>query len=418
MPRVYPRPVKAEIISVGTEILLGEILDTNAHYLAARLPPLGLDLYYISQVGDNLQRLTDAIERALQRSDLVLITGGLGPTEDDLTREAIAAALGEELFVDPDAERQLRDFFAARGVSFPERNVKQTTLIPSAHAIPNPRGTAPGWWVEKNDAIIVAMPGPPAEMERMWEVEVAPHLARLGGGDVIVSRTLKTIGVGEGHIDEMISPLLKSTNPTVGVYAKPDGVHLRLTAKAPTAQKARALIQPLEEQARRILGDAVWGADSDTLEAAVGQMLQERGLTLATMESCTGGLLASTITDVPGSSAYFKGGYVAYTAQMKMGLGVSAELIERHGVISPEVAADMARAARRNAEADYGVAVTGVAGPDELEGKPPGTMHIAVHDGKAPQSISYAFYQGRLATKRRAVTTALALLRRLLLARG
>ncbi len=410
--------MKAEIISVGTEILLGEILDTNAQYLASRLPPLGLDLYFISQVGDNLQRLSDTIRQARERSDVVLISGGLGPTEDDVTREAIAAALGEELFVDADSEQRLRAFFAARGATFPERNVKQAMLIASARAIPNPRGTAPGWWAEKDGRIIVAMPGPPAEMERMWQEEVAPQLARLAGGGVIVSRTLKTIGIGEGHVDEMVSPLLKSANPTIGVYAKPDGVHLRLTAKAETDEAARALIEPLEEEARRILGDAVWGADGDTLEGAVGRMLSERGLTLATMESCSGGLLASTITDVPGSSAYFLGGYVAYTAAMKIALGVSAELVERHGVISGEVAADMARAAREAAGADYGAGVTGVAGPDELEGKPPGTMHIAVHDGRAPQMLSYTFYQGRAATKRRAVTTALALLRRVVMGRG
>lgn len=410
--------MKAEIISVGTEILLGEILDTNSQYLAVRLPPLGIDLYYISKVGDNLDRLAETIGRAHQRSDVVLITGGLGPTEDDLTREAIALTLDEEMFVDKETEERLRAFFAARGFTFPERNVKQAMLIPSAQAIPNPRGTAPGWWVEKDGRIIVAMPGPPAELERMWEVEVAPRLARLTTGDVILSRTLKTIGIGEGHLDEMVSPLLKSGNPTVGVYAKPDGVHLRLTAKAPTQEAARGLIAPMEDELRRIVGDAVWGADDDTLEAVIGAMLKERDLTLATMESCTGGLLASTITDVPGSSDYFKGAWVAYTAGMKIALGVSAGLIERHGTVSDEVAAEMARAARARSGADIAVAVTGVAGPDELEGKPPGRMHVAVDDGASPQSISYTYYQGRAATKRRAVTTALALLRRALLARG
>ena len=410
--------MKAEIISVGTEILLGDILDTNSQYLAVRLPPMGIDLYHMSKVGDNLQRLAETIGRAHKRSDLVLITGGLGPTEDDLTREAIALTLDEEMSVDADMEQRLRAFFAARGFSFPERNVKQAMLIPSAKTVPNPRGTAPGWWVEKDGRFIVAMPGPPAELSRMWEKEVAPRLADMATGDVIASRTLKTIGIGEGNLDEMVSPLLKSENPTIGVYAKPDGVHLRLTAKASTQEAARRLIQPLEEELRRLVGDAVWGVDDDTLEAAVGAMLKERALTLATMESCTGGLLASTITDVPGSSVYFKGGYVAYTARMKMSLAVSAELIEKHGTVSDEVAADMARAARSNADADLGVAVTGVAGPDELEGKPPGRTHIAVDDGVSPQSISYTYYQGRAATKRRAVTSALALLRRALLARG
>jgi nicotinamide-nucleotide amidase len=411
--------MKAEIVSVGTEILLGEILDTNSQYLAVRLPPMGIDVYYVSTAGDNLQRLAETIGRAHKRSDLVLITGGLGPTEDDVTREAIALSLDEEMYVDKEMEGRLRSFFAARGFTFPERNVKQAMLIPSAQAIANPRGTAPGWWVEKDGRIIVAMPGPPPELERMWEVEVAPRLAQLAtGGGVIVSRTLKTIGIGEGHLDETLGELLQSQNPTVGVYAKPDGVHVRLTAKASTGEAARALIQPLEEQVRSRLEAAVWGADDDTLEAVIGALLNERGLTLATMESCTGGLLASTITDVPGSSAYFKGGYVAYTAHMKMGLGVSADVIEQHGTVSEECAEAMARTARADANADIGVSVTGAAGPGELEGKPPGTMHIAVDDGGPVQSVAYTYYQGRAATKRRAVTTALALLRRVILARG
>jgi len=410
--------MKAEIISIGTEILLGELLDTNANYLAACLPPLGIDLYWMTQVGDNLGRLTEAFRRAWDRSDLTLSTGGLGPTEDDVTREAIAAALNEQLSIQPELEAQLRAFFAGRGLVMPERNVKQAALIPSARAIPNPRGTAPGWWVERDGRILVALPGPPLELERMWEVEVAPRLTALVGGDVIVSRTLKTAGIGEGAVDEMVSPLLKSTNPTIGVYAKADGVHLRITAKAATPGEARRLIAPVEEEARSILGQAVWGADDDTLEGAVGALLKEQGLTLATMESCTGGLLASTITDVAGSSSYFKGGFVSYTAEMKIALGVDAALVARHGVVSAEVAQDMARAGRQRLDADIGVGITGVAGPDPLEGKPPGTIHIGLDDGVAPKAISYAFAQGRAAIKRRAVTTALALLRRALLTGG
>ncbi len=410
--------MRAETISVGTEILLGEILDTNSQYIASRLPALGIDLYFMSTAGDNLDRLSETLERALRRSDLVVMTGGLGPTEDDLTREAIAGVLGEELRLDPDAEARLRAFFAGRGVSFPERNLKQAMVIPSAQAIPNPRGTAPGWWVEKDGRIIVAMPGPPHEMSRMWESEVEPRLSRLGAGRILVTRTLKTVGMGESHVDQMMAPLLSSANPTVGIYARQDGVHVRIAAKAASAEAARALIRPVEEQAREILGASVWGADSDRLEGVIGRMLNERGLTLATMESCTGGLLASTITDVAGSSDYFKGGYVAYSAQMKVGLGVDAELIERHGVISSEVACDMARVAREQALADYAIGVTGIVGEDEVEGKPPGTVHIAVHDGRAATPMSFTLYHGREATKRRAVATALVLLRRVLLARA
>jgi nicotinamide-nucleotide amidase len=414
--------MRAEIVSVGTEILLGEILDTNTQYLSAKLPAIGLDLYYHSTVGDNLGRIVDTVEHALERSDVVIMTGGLGPTEDDLTREAIAQTLGEEMFIDEDALRQLRAFFEARGFGFPERNKKQTMLIPSARAIPNPRGTAPGWWVEttrpdEGDKIIIAMPGPPAEMQRMWEVEVEPKLTEAAGGEVLITRTLKTVGAGESLIDEQLSPLLSSTNPSIGVYAKADGVHVRLAAKAPTAEKARALIWPVEEEARNILGEIVWGADEDTLAGEIGKLLNERGLTVATMESATGGLLASTMTDEDGSGQWFKGGYVAYTAALKMSLGVSADLLEQHGVVSSEVASDMSRAARDNLAADYGIGVTGIADADEIEGKPPGTMHIAVHDGRHALPVSYTFFQGREATKRRAVTTALLLLRRALLAR-
>jgi len=408
--------MRAELISIGTEILLGEILDTNARYIASRLPALGIDLFYTSQVGDNLGRLTEVIARAWERSDIVITTGGLGPTEDDLTREAIAHVLGEEMQVDPDLERALREFFARRGVSMPERNVKQAAVIPSARPIPNPRGTAPGWWVERDRRLIIAMPGPPTEMQRMWDQEVAPELERRQTGAVLLARTLKTTGLGEGTVDEMISPLLKSTNPSVGVYARPDGVHLRIAAKAPTRDEAARLIQPLEAEARRILGRAVWGADDDTLEGAVGAMLRQRGLTLATMESCTGGLLASTITDVPGSSHYFKGGLVSYATEMKLAWGVDQALIARHGVISAECAQDMARVARERLQADIGIGVTGVAGPDPQEDKPPGTIHIALDAAFAvPQTVSYTFAQGREAVKRRAVTTALSLLRRALL---
>ena len=408
--------MKAEIVSIGTEILLGEILDTNSRYIASRLPALGIDLYHTSVVGDNLGRLVEVVGRAWDRSDLVLTTGGLGPTEDDLTREAIAHVLGEEPTVDPELERMLREFFARRRVKMPERNVKQATLIPSARALPNPRGTAPGWWVERDGHVIVAMPGPPTEMQRMWEAEVAPELERRRPGAVLVVRTLKTTGLGEGTVDEMVSPLLKSSSPTVGVYARADGVQLRIAAKAAGSEEARRLIEPVEEEARRILGRAVWGADDDTLAGAAGAMLRERGLTLSTMESCTGGLLASTITDVPGSSDYFKGGLISYATEMKVAWGVDRQVIAEHGVVSAQCAEAMARAARERLGADIGIGVTGVAGPDPQEDKPPGTIHIALDDGgRAVQTVSYAFAQGREAVKRRAVTTALSLLRRALL---
>ena len=415
---MLPSPMQAEIISIGTELLLGEILDTNAQYLGARLPALGIDLFYTSKVGDNLERLAEVIERAWGRSDLVITTGGLGPTEDDLTREAIARVLDEKVSVDPELERQLREFFDRRGVTMPERNLTQATLIPSARALPNPRGTAPGWWVERQERIIVAMPGPPVEMQRMWEKEVAPELERQSAGrrTVLVARTLKTMGLGEGHVDEMVSPLLKSNNPTIGVYARADGVQLRIAAKAPDRDQARRLIQPVEDEMRRILGNAVWGADDDTLEGVIGDLLRRSDLTLATMESCTGGLLANTITNVPGSSDYFRGGLVAYTTEMKIDWGVDREIIAEHGVVSAECAREMARAVRERLGSDVGIGITGVAGPEPQEEQPPGTIHIGLDAGfTVPQHVSYQFAQGREAVKQRAATTALALMRRALL---
>jgi nicotinamide-nucleotide amidase len=408
--------LKAEICSIGTEILLGEIQDTNAQYISSRLPALGIDLYYMSQIGDNLERLSEVIGRAWERSDLVITTGGLGPTEDDLTREAIARVLGEEMTVDTELEQQLRQFFERRGFPMPERNLKQVMLIPSSRAIPNPRGTAPGWWVERDGRVIVAMPGPPSEMVRMWQEEVAPELERRRPGAVLITRTLKTAGLGEGNVDELISPLLKSANPTIGVYARADGVQLRIAAKAPTQEEARRLIEPLEEEIRSLLGNVIWGADEDTLASAAGDMLRQHNLTLSTMESCTGGLLADTLTDVTGSSDYFRGGLVSYATEMKIEWGVDADVVAEHGVISAECAREMARAVRERLRTDIGIGITGVAGPGEQEGHPPGTVHIGIDSGFAvPQSVSYHFAQGREAVKRRAVTTALTLLRRTLL---
>jgi nicotinamide-nucleotide amidase len=409
--------MKAEILSIGTELLLGEIVDTNASYIAGRLPAIGIDVYFKAVVGDNLERLAETIGRALERSDIVICTGGLGPTEDDLTREAIAAVFGERPEVDAQLEADLRAFFERRGYAMPESNVKQAWLIPSSRAIPNPRGTAPGWWAERDSKIVVAMPGPPTEMTRMWEKEVEPQLRKRFATSILVKRTLKTAGIGEGTVNEMVKEQLRLSNPSVGIYARADGVHLRIAAKAADEREAWALVHPVEEDLRRALGPAIWGADDDTFESIVGDMMRERGVTLATMESCTGGLLASTITDVPGSSAYFLSGFVSYQTQQKLAWGVRPEIVEEHGVISADCARDMARAAREALAAAVGVGITGVAGPDEQEGKPPGTIHIAVDAvWEPPRTMSYVFPQGRDAVKRRAVTQALFLLRQSLLA--
>ncbi|MBM3140744.1 MAG: competence/damage-inducible protein A [Chloroflexi bacterium] len=409
--------MRAEIISIGTEILLGEIVDTNAAHIAAALPQFGIDLLYVSQVGDNPRRLEEVVGRAWGRSDYLFLTGGLGPTEDDLTRETIGKVLEEELYLDAEQERIVRGFFAGRGAAtMPERNLKQAMLIPSARAIPNPRGTAPGWWVERDGKVIVMMPGPPQEMTRMWEHEVAPELERRADS-ILVSRTLKTTGIGEGSVDEMLSPLLKGTNPSIGIYARADGVHARISAKALTREQAWHLIRPVEEEARRILGPSIWGVDDQSLASAIGQMLEEQGLTIGLMESATGGAVGNTLTDYEGASTYFKGSIVAYTAQAKVDLGVPAETLAMHGLVSRETAEAMAQAARARLHADLGLGITGIAGGEEVEGQPPGTMHIALADADGVEYSHSRYYQGREAAKRRAVLQGLTLLRRYLMAR-
>lgn len=407
--------MKAEIVAVGTEILLGDITDTNSAFIAGELAPLGIDLYWMSVVGDNMGRLVDVLRRAWDRSDLILLTGGLGPTEDDITREGIARMLGEELTVDPELEKWLRGFFSSRGYPMPERNIKQATLIPSAQAVHNARGTAPGWWVQREGTVLVTMPGVPVELQQMWPEQVLPRIRKLLGGDIILSRTVKTLGIAEAAVDETLSPLLSSTNPTIGIYSKMDGIHIRITAKGKGEAAVWEVLSGMETRVRELMGDRVWGVDEQTLEGVVGELLIQKGLTLATMESCTGGLLASYITDVPGSSRYFKGGAVAYTNEMKVALGVPAALIEEHGAISPQVAEAMARAAREGMGGDVGVAITGVAGPDEMEGKPRGTVHMAIVAGDQAATFSYRYGFPRPQVKRWAALGAMFQLRRILL---
>lgn len=280
--------MRAEIVSIGTELLLGTITDTNASYLAQRLAALGIDCFYVSQVGDNLGRLTDTLRRAWERSDLTVTTGGLGPTGDDLTREAIAEMLGETPTVVPALEAALRAFFERRRMAMPERNLKQATLIPSASTLHNPVGTAPGWWVERSEEtgrrrIIVSMPGVPFEMKRMWEQEVEPRLRPLSQS-VLVSRTLKVLGMGESHVEEMLTDLMSGANPTLAPYAKSDGIHLRISAKAPDEESARRLISGLETQVRQRLGSAVYGADEDTPLSVARGLLRRAGLSYALLE--------------------------------------------------------------------------------------------------------------------------------------
>ncbi len=399
--------MKAEIISVGTELLLGEITDTNASFLAGQLPSLGIDLYWISQVGDNQNRMVEVLSRAWKRSDLILVTGGLGPTEDDLTREAIAELLGEKPEIKPELERELREFFARRKIEMTPSNLKQAWLIPSAKAIHNPRGTAPGWWVEKDGRILLAMPGPPGEMQSMWQNEILPEIRRRFSGEVIFSKTFKTFGVPESTVGEMVSPLFSSANPTLGIYAKPDGIHLRLAAKAPDEAKAKELMAKNESIIMSTLSHCIWGTNDDTLEGVLGKMLLEKGLSLAIMESCTGGLLAETITSVPESAIYFKGGIVACSDEAKIASGVDSRIIAQYGSNSPEVAKTMADAARLRLGADIGMGIVGAIEQDKIESKAAGVTHIAISDGKKVRMGKGNHPGDRALIRRRAATAAL-----------
>ncbi|MBI2911962.1 MAG: competence/damage-inducible protein A [Chloroflexi bacterium] len=407
--------MRAEILSIGTELLLGQIVDTNAQFLAQELAPLGIDLYWVSQVGDNLGRLEEVIRRAWARSDVVICTGGLGPTEDDVTREGIAAALEEPLDVDPGLAEDVRALFRRRGWPMPDRNLKQANLIPSARPLPNPNGTAPGWWVERNGKLLVAMPGVPREMMPMWQEQVLPRLLPRCGG-TILSRTLKTLGLGESAVEERLGALTRSPNPTVATYAKPDGVHVRISAKAPTEAEASILIAQMEERLRPLLDEYTYGRDDDTIEQVIGDLLRSRQMSLACLESCTGGLVASAITDAPGSSVYFRGGLVAYSRAAKVQAGVDPTLLDLHGQVSVETAQAMAEAARHHLNADVGVATTGVAGPEALEGHPPGTVCVAVATPAGCAGTQLFFPRRRHEVKRWATLQALHLLRRHLLA--
>lgn len=407
--------MKTEIISIGTELLLGEITDTNSAYLASQLPLLGLDLNFMSTVGDNQQRLIETLKQAWRRSDIIIATGGLGPTQDDITREAIAEFVGEEITIDQGLVQKFKDMFRYYKIEMPQSNVKQAAVIPSAEIIQNPRGTAPGWWVERDNKIIITMPGPPREMRLMWTQEIMPRLQGKIAGAVIVSKTIKTFGLTEAEVDERSSPFLPDTNPSLGTYAKVDGIYLRITAKAETEDKAKELITKRENDLRSILNDYIWGVDSETLEGITGALLTVKGLSLATMESYTGGFLANVVTNVPGSSKYFKGGLVAYTDESRVAFGLSKRLISRHGTVSSQVAEAMATIARERLGASIGISLTGVMGPEEIEGQPVGTIFIGLDDGQSRQSIARNFPGNRLQVKQRAVTSALFELRKILL---
>ena len=406
--------MKAEILSIGTELLMGELTDTNGSWIATQLPPLGIQLQGISIVGDDLPALSEAFSRGLQRSDFIFTTGGLGPTQDDLTREAVAAALGETPTVQQEVVENLERYFAGRGIPMPAHNIKQAHLIPSAQFVRNRNGTAPGWWVESNGKVIVCMPGPPGEMQPIWHEEVAPRLRELVEDEVTITRNIKTLGMSEAAIDEEISEFFGQENPYLGIYSKADGIHLRVIARARDEEIARQMIVPVEAAITERLGPYIWGYDSETPEQAAGQALSEYGLTLATMESCSGGFLANSITDIPGCSEYYKGGVIAFDPQMLLAGGVSSGVLEEHGLVSAETAMAMAHAARDGMAADYGIAITGVIGPQPVEDQPVGQVFVAIVGRKDTRELQFRTPPRRIVIKRRVANTALTELRKLI----
>jgi nicotinamide-nucleotide amidase len=403
--------MKAEIIPVGTEILLGNIIDTNSSFLANQLPLLGIDLYFISTAGDNQKRLVDTLRRAWKRADLIITTGGLGPTQDDITREAISELVNEEPKVDEKLWQELQDLLSHYLGEVPQSNVRQATVIPSAQIIPNHMGTAPGWWVEKDQHVIIALPGPSDEMKMMWREGILAKLGQRPTGEVILSRVIKTFRLAEAKVDEMVASISRLSNPTLATYINPDGVYLRITAKAKENAEAQRLIAQSEEHIRSILSPYIWGVDNDTLGSVIGELLRAKNRSLATMESCSEGLLCSTIASDPESCTYFKGGLLACGDEAKIACGVDAATIDAYGRESIQLAKAMAESARRNLKTDIGVSLGGNMNSDDNSGE----AHIGLSSERFDQTFTHRLRGNRSRMKQRAVYAALFDLRKILL---
>jgi len=406
--------MKAEIIAVGTELLLGQICNGNARFLSEKLAELGIDVFWHSTVGDNPDRLAGVLKTALDRADLLILSGGLGPTLDDITRETVAGVLGLPLEINAEWEYRLQLFFYRLGRRMSDNNLKQALVPRGAQVILNEHGTAPGIWLEHGRQLLIMLPGPPRELEAMFVSEVAPRLQELAGGELIVSRVLKVAGLGESALEEKIADLLASqSNPTIAPLAQYAEVHLRLTAKAASREEAKGLLDGLERKLRERLGESVFARDGERMAEQVAKLLVEKKLTLAVSESCTGGLLAQMLTSVPGSSAYFLQGFVTYSNRSKTALlGINPALLRRHGAVSPQVAGAMAENGRIRAGSDLCLSVTGIAGPDGgTEEKPVGLVYIACAGAEDLDCRRFNFPGTRQNVRERAAVTALNLLR-------
>ena len=393
----------AELIAVGTELLLGNIANTDAQMISEGLSQLGINVYYHTVVGDNPERVRQAVDIARQRADILITTGGLGPTCDDLTKVAVAQAFGRTLVYHEPSAQRIRDRFAAMGRPVTENNFQQAMIPEGATVLDNDWGTAPGVAMEADGIHVLMLPGPPRECEMMFRHRAVPYLKGLSEG-VIVSRTVKTFGIGESAAEALLRDLMNSLhNPTLA------------TAHARTEAEALARIAPVVDQVKALLGDKVIGVDVSCLEEVCYGLLKERGLTVGTAESCTGGLLAKLLTDLPGSSALFRGGIVSYTNAVKAGvLGVPQTLLDQYGAVSPQVAEAMARGAKAVLGCDIALSTTGVAGPEpDDRGNPIGLVYLGLAWGEQCQVVPlHAGQVDRDRIRRQAAQTALDLLRR------
>lgn len=371
-----------ELISVGTEILLGNIVNTNAAFLSEKCAGLGLSCYYQSVVGDNEERLCRTIQTALDRSDIVILSGGLGPTQDDLTKECVAKVLGKKLVLDEHSRQRIEDYLTGRGYRITDNNWKQAYAPEGAIIVDNENGTAPGLIVPAEGKHILLLPGPPNELVPMFENQMMPYLNNLEPG-IISSITVKLCGVGESQVEtDILDMIEKQTNPTIAPYAKTGEVHLRVTAKAETEQEAYEMMQPVIRELQNRFGKHIYSLDEKvTLEKALVDMLIEKELTIGTVESCTGGMISARLTNVPGVSAVLKNCFVTYSNKAKMKLvGVKKETLEKHGAVSKQVAKEMAKGLANLHKTDVAIAVTGIAGPDGGSAeKPVGLVYIACH---------------------------------------
>ncbi|MDD3222614.1 MAG: competence/damage-inducible protein A [Clostridia bacterium] len=406
-----------ELISVGTEILLGNITNTNARYLAEECAVLGLSDYYQVTVGDNEKRLSATIKTALKRADIILLTGGLGPTEDDLTRETVAKVLGREMKESPEIHQQIQDYFERMGArGTPDNNWKQAMVIEGAKIVENHNGTAPGMIVEVDETKrIILMPGPPEELKQMFEESIAPYLASLNN-QVIVSKTVKICGMGESRVAEAIADLIQAqTNPTIGTYAKGGEVHLRITASGEDSKAARKSIKPVVKEIKSRFGDKIYTTrESESLEQHVIGLLKRKSMTVTTAESCTGGLVAGELINVAGASEVFREGYITYSNEAKHRiLGVKNKTLKTEGAVSAKCAEEMAKGAAKAANARAAISVTGIAGPDGgTPEKPVGLVYIGCYiDGKVWVE-SYHMNGNRQKVRELTVKKALDMLRR------